>query len=125
MAAKLKKIKDTHVVLLDRALESLEQVLNAETPDKRSISLYLKKIEEKYTLVQNGSDAYMNKLGADNEDLEREIHAMDKLQDKILEVRFNAETILKEKEVPATPAAGIAENQTTDVTLELMGEVTS
>ena len=62
MAAKLKKVKDTHVSLLNRDMEMLEMALNAENPDKSTISRYLKRIDQKYATVEDDSKNYMNKL---------------------------------------------------------------
>ena len=125
MAAKLKIAKATHLSMLNRALEAFEVVLHEENVAEHVINQHLEMVEMKYSSVVTASDSYMNKLSGENPEFVQEIEDMDKLQNEIIRVKHNAKLRLKEKEVPATPAAGIAENQTTDVTLDLMGEVTS
>ena len=123
MAAKLKKVKDTHVSLLNRDVEMLEMAFNAEHPDKIAISRYLKRIDQKYSTVEDDSKNYMNKLGGENEELEIELHEMDKLLNTISDIKFKAEMMLGEGEkTPPTPA-GSAENQATDATLGLMARL--
>ena len=113
-----------HVSLLNRDVEMLEMAMNAENPDKTAISRYLKRIEQKYATVEEDSKNYMNKLEGENEELEIELYEMDKLLNTISDMKFNAEFILGEAEkTPPTPPAGIAGNQTTDVTLDLMARL--
>ena len=116
MAAKLKVVKNTHLAHLDRALGALEIILNEDGSDVHQINQQLKFVEEKYSMVVSASNSFINKLSGENDDLVKELDDMDKLQETIIKLKYQAEVRLGEKN-PPTPAPGNADNQATDATL--------
>ena len=62
MAAKLKTLKNTHVMFLERALGALEVVLGEESPGQHIINQHLEMMETQYSSVVTASDNFLSKL---------------------------------------------------------------
>ena len=121
MAAKLKLAKETHLSMLNRALEAFEVALNEENLAEHVINQHLEMVERKYSTVLTASENFMNKLSGENPEFIQEIEDMDKLQNEIIRVKHNAKLRLKQKEVQL--ATGSTENQALSATLELIGKI--
>ena len=121
MAAKLKIAKETHLSMLNRALEAFEVVLNEEAPAEYIINQHLELIEKKYSTVMTASENFMNKLSGENPEFVKEIEDMDKLQNEIIRIKHNGKQRLQQKEVQT--ATGTTDNQALSATLELIGKI--
>ena len=106
MAKKLRLTKNAHVMHVNAAMNSLNEALGAETPDKKTVSKYLDMVEQKYATVVSDSVKLQEALTED-EELTKELDEMNVLEDKVIDLRSDAQLILKEN-VQNTEGAGAA-----------------
>ena len=97
MSKKLKQTKNAHVMHLNAAMNSLNEALGAETPDKKTVSKYLDMVEQKYATVVSDSAKLQEALNED-EELTKELDEMNVLEDKVIDLRSDAQHFLKENE---------------------------
>ena len=95
MAAQLKAIKNAHLTHVSRAINSLQAALDAGEPDSKTVEKYLTMVGEKYDKVVVDS-AKLQALQTEEADITKEIDDMDALEDKVIEIRYNAECFLQE-----------------------------
>ena len=67
MAKKLKLIKNTHLLHVNTAMNSLNDALGQENPDVTTVKRYLKSVEDHYDTVENDSAQMQELLTADAE----------------------------------------------------------
>ena len=120
MAKKLKLTKNAHLMHVNKAMNSLNEALVAEPPDKDAISIHLEGVEQKYAVVVADSNKLQDLLTEDDE-ITRELDEMDALEDKVIALRFKAQRSLKEN-VPNTEAAA-ASNDTSVLINTLVEEL--
>ena len=112
MAKKLKLSKNAHLMHVNKAMNSLNEALIQEKPDKNAIGIYLEGVEQKYAAVVADS-AKLQDLLTEDDEITKEFDDMDALEDKVIALRFNAQRFLKEnKEV-----AGVAADSNHTLTL--------
>ena len=101
MAAQLKSIKNSHLTHVSRSINSLQAALEEHDPDVKKVGKYLKMVGEKYDKVVADS-AKLQELQTEEADITKEIDDMDALEDRVIEITFNAESFLKENASDST-----------------------
>ena len=104
MAKKLKLTKNAHLMHINTAMNSLNEALVAENPDKKTINKYLEMVEQKYAIVVADSVKLQEVLTEDDE-ITKEIDEMSVLEDKVIDLRCDAQHFLKENADKAGVAA--------------------
>ena len=114
--AKLKAIKAIHLSHLNRARNSLGDVIRAEVIDDNAIKKYINMVDEKHAKViadsQNLQDAYTDEQ---LDHLEKEINDMDALAEQVIDIKFRAEQLL-DRNLPKP-------NETLNATLGLIDKL--
>ena len=104
MAKKLKLTKNAHLMHINTAMNSLNEALVAENPDKKTINKYLEMVEQKYAIVVADSVKLQEVLTEDDE-ITKEIDEVSVLEDKVIDLRCDAQHFLKENADKAGVAA--------------------
>ena len=92
---KLRVMKTAHLSHVNRAMNSLSSALEEEPPDVKNIHKYLKMVIEKYDVILADSTK-MQQLLTDEAELTKEIEDLYELEERVIEVRCNAECFLQE-----------------------------
>ena len=94
MTDKIAKVKNAHLGHLTRALNSLENALDDdENINPNEVSKYLESVNIKFSKVEEDSEKLLE-LYAEQADIDREVEALDILQDKVIDIKIRANTVL-------------------------------